>query len=110
MEIVLNSVILLLFGVIGFILKAMYNDIKKHSSDIGKLKGKIDLVNQGADKSLENLASVTTLKLKQLTDSVNKQCSQVKDLTKEVSEISGQIKTRDAEIINELKDLKKVLK
>ena len=110
MEFILNGIILALFGVTGFILKAMYNDIKKHSEDIGKLKGKVDLVGLGANKGLEKLAEVTTLKIDQLTDSVNKQCGQVKDLTETVNQLHGLIKSRDSEIIRELKDVKKVLK
>lgn len=110
MEIILNAVILLLFGVIGFILKAMFNDIKSHGADIGKLKGKIDLVNQGATQTMEKLSEITTLKIEQLTQSVNKQCGQVKEVSQKVNELSGQIKSRDTAIIREIKDLKKVLK
>lgn len=59
-------------GIIGYFLKTIHNDLKKCIEDVGKLKGKIELVQQEHNLRLEKTEAVTQQKIDRLTDEVTR--------------------------------------
>lgn len=59
-------------GIIGYFLKTIHNDLKKCIEDVGRLKGKIELVQQEHNLRLEKTEAVTQQKIDRLTDEVTR--------------------------------------
>jgi hypothetical protein len=66
------GLVTILMVVIGFFLKTVHTDVKDNTLDIGKLKGKTDLIQANSDNKIDNLTKVTEMQIGQLTESVNK--------------------------------------
>ena len=59
-------------GIVGYFLKTIHSDLKKCIEDVGKLKGKIELVQQEHNLRLEKTEAVTQQKIDRLTDEVTR--------------------------------------
>lgn len=59
-------------AIIGYFLKTIHGDLKKCIEDVGKLKGKIELVQQEHNLRLEKTEAVTQQKIDRLTDEVTR--------------------------------------
>jgi hypothetical protein len=75
---VAGSVILLLLTILGFFLARVITDVKDNTTEIGKNKGRIELVEQQQVNDTKRIEEMTQLELKvmsdkvgQLSDSVN---------------------------------------
>jgi hypothetical protein len=73
-----GTIILLLLTVLGFFLARIVTDVRKNTSEIGKNKGRIELVEQQQINDTKRLEEMTQLELKimsgkvgELSDSVN---------------------------------------
>ena len=69
-----------IFAIIGYFLKMVHTDVRKVVEDQGKLKGKIELVEQEARLKYQAIQEQTQLELKNLAKSVG-------DLTETVRKV-----------------------
>ncbi len=75
-----GAFILLLFAIIGFFLKIVHSDIKKAVEEVGKNKGRIELVEQQLTSDVKRIEQNTQLELRNLADQVGKLTSNVQML------------------------------
>lgn len=66
--------------IIGYFLKIVHNDVRKTVEDTGKLKGKIELVEQENRLKYQQILETTQLEIRNLTKNIG-------DLTEVVKEI-----------------------
>jgi hypothetical protein len=67
-------------GIIGYFLKIVHTDVRKATEDMGKLKGKIELVEQEARLKYQAIQEQTQLEIKNLARSVGDLTDTVKQL------------------------------
>jgi hypothetical protein len=67
-------------GIIGYFLKIVHNDVRKNTEEIGKQKGKIELVEQEARLKYQAIQEQTQLEIKNLAKNVSELSSAVKQL------------------------------
>ena len=78
-----------LLAIVGFILKQLWTDIRENKENSGKLKGRIELVDQKLNQGLENTQHVSNLKFKQLNEKLDTMCT---DLKEDIHDIIMEIK------------------
>jgi uncharacterized protein YsxB (DUF464 family) len=66
--------------IIGYFLRIVHNDVRKSVEDTGKLKGKIELVEQENRLKYQQILETTQLEIRNLTKNIG-------DLTEVVKEI-----------------------
>jgi len=59
-------------GIVSYFLKTIHSDLKKCIEDVGKLKGKIELVQQEHNLRYEKMEAVTQQKIDRLVDEVTR--------------------------------------
>ena len=67
-------------GIIGYFLKMVHADVRKATEDMGKLKGKIELVEQESRLKYQAIQEQTQLEIKNLARSVGDLTDTVKQL------------------------------
>ncbi len=67
-------------GVIGYFLRMIHADVRKNTEDLGKLKGKIELVEQESRLKYQAIQEQTQLEIKNLAKSVAELSDAVKQL------------------------------
>ena len=67
-------------AVIGYFLKIVHNDVRKNTEDLGKLKGKIELVEQENRLKYQAIQEQTQLEIKMLAKNVSDLSNAVKEL------------------------------
>jgi hypothetical protein len=67
-------------GIIGYFLKIIHNDVRKNTEELGKLKGKIELVEQESRLKFETIQVQTQLEIKNLAKNVSELSDAVKQL------------------------------
>lgn len=67
-------------SIIGYFLKIVHNDVRKNTEEQGKLKGKIELVEQEARLKYQAIQEQTQLEIKNLAKNVSELSSAVKQL------------------------------
>lgn len=83
MESVIQWVLVSLIGVIGYFLRDVHVSFKQHklkteekelrvTEDLGKLKGKVEMVQQQAINDISRIEQITQLKLDQISKDVSK--------------------------------------
>ena len=77
-----GTIILLLFGVLGYFLKIVHNDAKKAVEEMGKNKGRIELVEQQLHSDVKRIEQTTQLELRNLAATVGKLSNSVELLVK----------------------------
>ena len=73
---ILGSVI----AIIGYFLKMVHNDVRSNTEGLGKLKGKIELVEQESRLKYQAIQEQTQLEIKNLAKSVGELSDAVKQL------------------------------
>ena len=73
---VLGSVV----AIIGYFLKMVHNDVRTNTESLGKLKGKIELVEQESRLKYQAIQEQTQLEIKNLARSVHELSEAVKQL------------------------------
>jgi hypothetical protein len=73
---VLGSVV----AIIGYFLKMVHNDVRTNTESLGKLKGKIELVEQESRLKYQAIQEQTQLEIKNLARSVAELSDAVKQL------------------------------
>ena len=99
----LQSIMMCILGVllaiVGFILKQLWSDIRENKENSGKLKGRIELVDQKLTHGLENSQHVSNLKFKQLNEKLDTMCNDIKedihDIICEIKAMSNMPSQRD---------------
>jgi hypothetical protein len=66
--------------IIGYFLRIVHNDVRKNTEEQGKLKGKIELVQQESRMKYEAIQEQTQLEIKNLARNVNDLADAVKEL------------------------------
>lgn len=66
--------------IIGYFLKMVHNDVRKATEDMGKLKGKVELVEQEARLKYQAIQEQTQLEIKMLAKNVSDLSLAVKEL------------------------------
>jgi hypothetical protein len=66
--------------IIGYFLKIVHSDVRKNTEEIGKQKGKIELVEQEARLKYQAIQEQTQLEIKNLAKNVSELSSAVKQL------------------------------
>jgi len=88
-----------LLTIVGFILKQLWSDIRENKENSGKLKGRIELVDQKLNQGLENTQHVSNLKFKQLNEKLDTMCNDIKedihDIICEIKAMSNMPSKRD---------------
>jgi len=77
-----GTIILLLFGVLGYFLKIVHTDAKKAVEEMGKNKGRIELVEQQLNSDVKRIEQTTQLELRNLAATVSKLSNSVELLVK----------------------------
>jgi hypothetical protein len=67
-------------AVIGYFLRMVHTDVRKTVEDMGKLKGKVELVEQEARLKYQAIQEQTQLELKMLARNVSDLSTAVKEL------------------------------
>ena len=67
-------------GIIGYFLKIVHNDVRKNTEEHGKLKGKIELVEQENRLKYQAIQEQTQLEIKMLAKNVSDLSNAVKEL------------------------------
>lgn len=67
-------------GVLGYFLRMIHTDVRKNTEDLGKLKGKIELVEQESRLKYQAIQEQTQLEIKSLARSVSELSDAVKQL------------------------------
>jgi hypothetical protein len=67
-------------AIIGYFLKMVHTDVRKATEDLGKLKGKIELVEQESRLKYQAIQEQTQLEIKNLARSVGDLTDTVKQL------------------------------
>jgi hypothetical protein len=67
-------------AIIGYFLKMVHNDVRSNTESLGKLKGKIELVEQEARLKYQAIQEQTQLEIKNLARSVAELSEAVKQL------------------------------
>jgi hypothetical protein len=80
MEDILQYGLLAATTIIGYFLKIIHNDVRKNTEDLGKLKGKIELVEQESRLKFETIQVQTQLEIKNLAKNVSELSDAVKQL------------------------------
>lgn len=73
---ILGSVV----AIIGYFLKMVHNDVRGNTEGLGKLKGKIELVEQESRLKYQAIQEQTQLEIKSLARSVSELSDAVKQL------------------------------
>ena len=66
--------------IIGYFLRIVHTDVRKNTEEQGKLKGKIELVEQEARLKYQAIQEQTQLEIKNLAKNVSELSSAVKEL------------------------------
>jgi hypothetical protein len=66
--------------VIGYFLRLVHHDVRKNTEDLGKLKGKIELVEQENRLKYQAIQEQTQLEIKMLAKNVSDLSNAVKEL------------------------------
>jgi hypothetical protein len=66
--------------IIGYFLRIIHNDVRKNTEELGKLKGKIELVEQESRLKFETIQMQTQLEIKNLAKNVSELSDAVKQL------------------------------
>jgi hypothetical protein len=66
--------------IIGYFLRIVHNDVRRNTEEQGKLKGKIELVQQESRMKYEAIQEQTQLEIKNLARNVNDLADAVKEL------------------------------
>lgn len=69
-----------IMAIIGYFLKMVHNDVRSNTESLGKLKGKIELVEQEARLKYQAIQEQTQLEIKNLAKSVAELSDAVKQL------------------------------
>lgn len=67
-------------GVIGYFLRMIHQDVRNNTESLGKLKGKIELVEQESRLKYQAIQEQTQLEIKNLARSVSELSDAVKQL------------------------------
>ena len=67
-------------GVLGYFLRMIHTDVRTNTESLGKLKGKIELVEQEARLKYQAIQEQTQLEIKNLAKNVSELSSAVKQL------------------------------
>jgi hypothetical protein len=67
-----------IFTIFGYFLKIIHADVRKSTEDLGKLKGKIELVQQETQIKYQALQELTQLEIKNLAKNVGELSDAVK--------------------------------
>ena len=59
-----------IFAIFGYFLKMIHADVRKNTEELGKLKGKIELVQQETQIKYQALQELTQLEIKNLAKNV----------------------------------------
>ena len=68
----------LIFAIFGYFLKMIHSDVRKNTEEQGKLKGKIELVQQESQIKYQALQELTQLEIKNLAKNVSELSEAVK--------------------------------
>jgi hypothetical protein len=66
--------------IIGYFLKVVHNDVRRNTEELGRQKGKIELVEQEARLKYQAIQEQTQLEIKNLAKNVSELSSAVKEL------------------------------
>lgn len=80
MQDVLQYGLLAATTIIGYFLRIIHNDVRKNTEELGKLKGKIELVEQESRLKFETIQIQTQLEIKNLAKNVSELSDAVKQL------------------------------
>jgi hypothetical protein len=67
-------------AIVGYFLRIIHNDVRKNTEELGKLKGKIELVEQESRLKFETIQVQTQLEIKNLAKNVSELSDAVKKL------------------------------
>lgn len=68
----------LIFAIFGYFLKMIHSDVRKNTEEQGKLKGKIELVQQENQLKYQAIQELTQLEIKNLAKNVSELSDAVK--------------------------------
>jgi len=84
MTVTMADILMLILGsvvaIIGYFLKVVHNDVRNNTESLGKLKGKIELVEQESRLKYQAMQEQTQLEIKNLAKNVSELSDAVKQL------------------------------
>lgn len=75
-----GGVIILLLAILGFFLARIVSDVKSNTSEIGKNKGRVELVEMQHQSEIKRIEQMTQIELKGLSENVGKLTDNVNTL------------------------------
>lgn len=75
-----GAIMLTLFSIIGYFLKIVHGDAKKAIEELGKNKGRVELVEQQLNSDVKRIEQTTQLELRNLASTVGKLSNSVEQL------------------------------
>ena len=77
---VIGGLVVVLFSIIGYFLKVLHSDIKYTVNEVGKNKGRIELVEQQLTSDVKRIEQTTQLELRNLAENVSQLSKSVEKL------------------------------
>lgn len=77
---IIGGLIVVLFSIIGYFLKVLHKDIKYTVNEVGKNKGRIELVEQQLTSDVKRIEQNTQLELRNLAQNVSRLSDSVEKL------------------------------
>lgn len=77
---IIGALILVLFSIIAYFLKVLHGDIKYAVNEVGKNKGRIELVEQQLTSDVKRIEQNTQLELRNLAENVSRLSNSVEKL------------------------------
>lgn len=77
---VAGSAFTLLLVIMGYFLKMVHNDIRSNIAETGKLKGRLELVEQKATNDIKHLQEVSQIEIKNMAENISELSKNVNKL------------------------------
>ena len=77
---IIGALIIILFTIIGYFLRIIHGDIKYAVNEVGKNKGRIELVEQQLTSDVKRIEQNTQLELRNLAENVSRLSNSVEKL------------------------------
>lgn len=75
-----GSAFTLLLVIMGYFLKMVHNDIRSNIAETGKLKGRLELVEQKATNDIKHLQEVSQIEIKNMAENISELSKNVNKL------------------------------
>lgn len=80
-----TAILMVTLTIVGYFLKIVHNDVRTSTSEIGKLKGKIELIEQKYVSDINLLKEITQMEIKNTQTEIKNMAFNINKLSKNVN-------------------------